>query len=102
MRLPPARCCRGREHQHPPAAYLTCAVSRRHNTLKQSNEELADLQRQHEQDHEDRRLELAIFGKTKRNEILNQNNDIAKLQKIHEGKTSRVTGLQNDVEAHLR
>ena len=81
---------------------MTCAVSRRHNTLKQSNEELADLQRQHEQDHEDRRLELAIFGKTKRNEILNQNNDIAKLQKIHEGKTSRVTGLQNDVEAHLR
>ena len=63
---------------------------------------MADAQRKHEQDNEDKRLEFANFKKERQNEMLNQNNDIAKLQKILEGREGITLRLLNDVDSTIR
>ena len=74
----------------------------RYKTLKDANQDLADAQRKHEQDNEDKRLEFANFKKERQNEMLNQNNDIAKLQKILEGREGITLRLLNDVDSTIR
>jgi len=74
----------------------------RYKSLKDINQDLADAQRKHEQDNEDKRLEFANFKKERQNEMLNQNNDIAKLQKKLEGHERETMGLLNDVDSTIR
>lgn len=74
----------------------------RYKTLRDANRDLANAQRKHEQDNEDKRLDFANFKKERQNETLNQNNDIAKLQKILEVREGNVLKLQHEVDSTIR
>merc|ERR1711988_850715 len=74
----------------------------RYKTLKDANHDLADRQRENEQESENKRVSFKNFTKERANEILNANNEIASLQKKLESSEAMTYRLQNEVDSTIR
>ena len=74
----------------------------RHETLKRANDDLAQRQKLVDDQKEQTQEQLMKFTKEKSNDILNANNEIARLQDKLEAAQRTSYRLQNDVDSNIR
>ena len=73
-------------------------VLNRYKTLRDANTYLLEKQQADEATNENTMREFTTFKKTKENEILNSNNEIADMQKKLETKLAKTNSLQEEIE----
>ena len=74
----------------------------RYNTLKDANMDLTQSQAAHEGENDDKRANFGTYSKERTNDILNNNNEIASLQKKLEVVESDVVKNQHDLDINVR
>jgi len=74
----------------------------RYKTLRDANNDLTKRQVQHDIENENKRQQFSQFTKERANEVLNQNNAIATLQKNLESCTIKTLEMQSDVDTGIR
>ena len=77
-------------------------VLNRYKTLRDANTYLLEKQQVDEATNENLLREFTTFKKTKENEILNSNNEIADMQKKLEQRVGKTNSLQEEIEMSIK